>query len=223
MALVLIAAWIDWISLGLFVGKTDDELMKQQGSRKTIRASVMMVFFFSVGCASVAEKRPESGSPKSSEPSTAPLLLTEDEASQIDIFGLQKELGLERETERLGFSERKFNTCEVGYGFSRSRDCQSKYFVVIHFQLLCRDSEGTVSTTLQASDLTALSQRPVSWILKPSSGKTDTDASGYGQIRMISAASAKRQRLKLAVGNDFLYMRANEITQVVTPQPWCNP
>lgn len=141
----------------------------------------------------------------------------------IDVFGLQKGLGLSRNIESLGFIERKFNTCDAGYGFSRSHNCHSKYFVVIHFQLLCRDSEGTISTALKASDMRPISRRSVNWIIKPLSGRLETDSYGFGQIRLISSQSQKQQRLKLAVGNDFLYMRANEITQVVTPQPWCNP
>lgn len=154
----------------------------------------------------------------------SPLTPPVDDASgSIDTVALQRSLGLERNSQNLGYSEKSFNTCQAGYGFSKSHNCQNKYFVVIHFQLLCRNSEGTVQRALTSEDLKAISDRDVNWSLKPLSGQLQTDGEGFGQIRTIASTSQKTSRLKLGVGNDFLYMRANEITRVVTPQPWCNP
>lgn len=182
----------------------------------------LLVCLLMASCTTVPKSETQERGAIPVPPISGPAAPVNDE-NRIDLFGLQKDLGLSRNSESLGFAERKFNTCDAGFGFSRSNNCQSKYFVVIHFQLLCRDSEGTISRALSSSDMRPISQRAVTWNLKPSIGRLETDGDGYGQIRMIASSSQRQQRLKLTVGNDFLYMRANEITQVVTPAPWCNP
>lgn len=140
----------------------------------------------------------------------------------VDMLGLQRYLGLSRATEDLGYRERAFDTCQVGYGFSSSRDCRRAYFVSIHFQLSCRDSEGTVETTLGSEHITPLGGRSVKWSLKGIEGVTPTDGEGFGAIAAIVPASQQQQRLRLAIGTQFLYIRAGEISRIVTPEPWCS-
>jgi hypothetical protein len=48
-----------------------------------------------------------------------------------------------------------------------------------------------------------------------------TDSEGYGQIAMISGISQREQRLKLTVRNDFLFLKAGELTEMITPKSWC--
>ncbi len=181
---------------------------------------------FLVACATaeksqpVAEKRDWTPSPQSAP---GPNLVGDGSSANIDYDAIQRNLGLERNPDELGYQEKSFNTCQIGYGYSNSNDCQNRVFVVIHFQLLCRDSVGTVSTIVRASDMQAISNKNVNWKLKNKTGSLLTDSAGYGQIRMIASESQKSQRLKLGVENDFLYMRAQEINRVVTPQNWCSP
>ncbi len=143
------------------------------------------------------------------------------EPENIDQDGLQSFLKLKRGYNRLGYSEKSFNTCEVGYGYSSTHRCRPQTFVVIHFKLMCRDTEGTVSQAVTAADLRPISNQNVKWTLKNAAGKLLTDSEGYGQIAMISGISQREQRLKLTVGNDFLYMRAGELTEMITPKSWC--
>ncbi len=140
----------------------------------------------------------------------------------INMVGLQNYLGLTRSSKALGYQEKSFQTCLVGNGFPRDRNCQTKHFIVIHFQLMCRDSEGTISTILTVADLQPLSRRPVIWTLKDLSNTVQTDEDGYGQIMAITTSPQSQQRLKLSAGNDFLYMRAGEIKRVATPPSWCS-
>lgn len=168
------------------------------------------------GCTTAMKK-----SPPIKEPSE-PVLVQDDNGSAIDYNSLQTYLKLDRDPEQLGFAEKAFNTCDAGYGYSRSQNCHKEYFVVIHFRLLCRDSEGTISTVLTESDVMPIAGRPVRWTLKGISGTVMTDGNGYGQIRTIASSSQNRQRIKIAVGNEFLYMRSHEITKVITPRPWCS-
>lgn len=140
----------------------------------------------------------------------------------IDYVGLQRSLGMEIPAEELGYKEKSFNTCQAGYGYSSTHNCQRQYIVVINFQLQCRDSVGTVAEGVTNADLTAIANRPVRWNLKTTQGTTQTDSDGFGQIMTVATRSQRTERLKIAVGNEFLYMRANEITRVVTPRPWCH-
>jgi hypothetical protein len=140
----------------------------------------------------------------------------------IDYEGIQRELGMRRAPQDLGFLERAFNTCEVGYGYSRNRDCRQEYLVVIHFQLLCRDSQGTVGATIERADMKPLSGRSVTWSIRQTKGRVRLDSQGYGQIKYAFSSSQRNQKLKLLVDNDFLYVTAGEITRIVAPSNWCN-
>jgi hypothetical protein len=143
------------------------------------------------------------------------------QSQPADFESMQKRLGLHRDFHELGYAEKPFDNCETESG--ESTLCRRQFMVVIHFQLLCRDSEGTVSEVLSRSDMKPISERQVNWNLKGNAGDIQTDSSGFGQIRTIASVSPRGQRLKLAVGNETLYLKAGEITRVVTPKPWCNP
>ncbi|XGC81956.1 hypothetical protein ACES2L_05600 [Bdellovibrio bacteriovorus] len=166
------------------------------------------------GCTTMPEKQ-NTSLPK---PSRA----DEETTSSVDYQALQNHLDMDRDKESLGYKEKAFNTCEVGYGFSPSKDCHKEQFVVINFRLLCRESEGTISTILTDEDLRPLERRNVRWNLKGIQGVTYTDNDGYAQIVTSSRLSQNGQRLRLAIGNEFLYMRSNEIKKVITPHSWCD-
>jgi len=144
-----------------------------------------------------------------------------DEDAVVDFIALQKALGLNRLPEILGFKEKVFNSCQVGYGYSATQNCRNLNFTVIHIQLLCRDSEGTVSVGIDRTEQTPIAKKSVTWALKGKGGVSETDLQGYAQLVAVTPRSQRKERLKVAIGNDFLYMRANEITKVVTPKSWC--
>lgn len=143
------------------------------------------------------------------------------EEANIDQEAIQRSLGLSREKESLGFQEKAFDTCQVGYGYSRSQNCEIQYFAVIHYRLQCRDSEGTISQILTADDLAPLADQDIKWNLPSRQGISRTDGLGYGQIKGIFRRSQRGQRLKLGSGGDFLYIRTGEINSIVTPRSWC--
>ncbi|WII73119.1 hypothetical protein QJS83_04435 [Bdellovibrio sp. 22V] len=155
-------------------------------------------------------------------PPVVPTAAPEEAVSSIDVQAIQRHLGMERASDTLGVSEKAFNTCDVGYGFSRAQNCHREFLTVVHFRLLCRDSVGTISNILTEMDTTPLAGRSVKWNLKKNSGIIATDGLGYGQILVVSPQSLRKERLRLAIGSEFLYMRANEITKVITPQNWCS-
>jgi hypothetical protein len=130
---------------------------------------------------------------------------------------LQSRLGMIRAINKLGFEERRFNPCE--HGLQQAPNCQSQYMTVLHFQLLCRDSTGTVSRVPNA--LTPLSKDYMTWKLAGKEGSTRTDVQGYGQLTMVSAKSTKGQRLILLIGKQFLGVTAEEASRLVLPKNFC--
>lgn len=139
----------------------------------------------------------------------------------IDLRALQTVLKLDPKPEALGYQEKPFNTCQVGSGYSSSNNCRSRLLVVINFQLMCRDSEGTISEIVRAANLEPLSNQDIKWTLKNANDKVRTSSDGYGQIVMVSSESQKNQRLRLANTNDFLAIRAREVRSLIVPQNWC--
>lgn len=144
-----------------------------------------------------------------------------DQPLNIDYVRLQASLGLDRAFDKLGYIEKSFPTCEAGFGYPSSSNCRRDTFVLIHFRLLCRESEGTISTPLNESDLIPLGRSAVQWNLGPAKGDLVLDSQGYGQIRTTLNKSAKTQRLRMTVGNDFLFLNAGEVNRVVAPGNWC--
>ena len=140
----------------------------------------------------------------------------------IDIEGLQHHLGFDSRIDELGYSEKYFNTCQVGFGYSKLENCHTAFFVQINFQLLCRNSKGTVSTSLKISDQRPLSGRFLKWKLEKYRGSIELDESGQGQLRFISTRSMREERLKLTVGNDFVMQIAGELDRILTPREWCH-
>jgi hypothetical protein len=154
------------------------------------------------------------------KPGPAPMV-NQPEVENVDYEGLQSFLKLKRGYNNLGYAEKSFNTCEVGYGYSSTHNCRKLNFVVIHFKLMCRDSEGTVTEAVTAANLQPIARTSVKWTLKNAKGNLITDSEGYGQIAMVSPLSQRYERLKLTVRTDFLFLKAGELTEMITPKSWC--
>ena len=166
-----------------------------------------------VACAS-AEK---TASP---EP-VAPPVSAEPAAGHVDLDKLQETLGLNGAREDVGYNEKSFGTCEMGYGFSRSRDCRTQFLVVLRFQLQCRESEGTSADVVDQQIIHPIRSDKVRWNLGTSQGYTKTDPDGYGVVRFLAPRSQKRERAKLTVDGRYLVMRAEDMSRMVAPANWC--
>lgn len=177
-----------------------------------MKAAIVLAVIFVVGC-TTAPKQEEA-------PPPPPMVGGE---PNVDYEGLKRSLGLEGPVEDLGYKEKTFNTCQVGYGYSSTHDCEKKVFAVVRYRLQCRDSVGTISTGLTASDLTAISGKTVRWTFGKKEGVDTTDGDGFGNAEGIFTVSPKRDWLRLAVGSQFLHVRAGDITRIVVPRPWCEP
>ncbi len=180
----------------------------------------LIFLFFVVFISACASKPPVTF------PTPAQKTVEQEEAPQeiiIDYDGLQSLLKLDRPVEKLGFVEKAFPTCEVGYGYSSNRNCRRDFFILVHFQLLCRDSnEDSYTEALTAADMRPLRGSSVRWTLSNSRGSLNLDDQGRGQIKTTARNSQRDKRLKINIGNDNLYVKAGEINKIVTPSNWCN-
>jgi hypothetical protein len=149
-------------------------------------------------------------------------LETSEQAENIDMEALERSLQLARPLQELGYKEAQFNTCSAGYGFSSSKNCRRMVMASINFRIQCRDSEGTISTALGADDLVAIAGQRVRWTMQKQDDSVMTDGQGFANVRGLFPKSPKNDWLRIAVGVQFLNMRANSITRVVTPKPWCH-
>lgn len=182
-----------------------------------MRISLLLAVLVLAGCATSQVPKEEEIPP----PSTAGLE-TQEQIENIDVDALERSLQLARPLQELGYKEASFNTCRVGYGYSSSKNCRKMVMASINFRLQCRDSVGTISTALGAQDLVAIAGQRVRWTLQKQDDTLTTDGEGYGNIHAVFPKSPKNDWLRIAVGVQFLNMRANTMTRVVTPRPWCH-
>ena len=166
--------------------------------------------FFIFGCASDKVK----------ETQIVPAQLPKPYQEVIDVVGLQNALKLSGT--KIGFFEKNYNTCSVGYGYLQNENCRNLFMTVIRFQIVCRPEIDDPNKILSQSDLTPVANQKLKWKLGSNiTGSSETNYSGYGQLVAISSQSQKNQRLKINSGNDFLLIKSHEIDQVITPPDWC--
>lgn len=177
--------------------------MKQQGNRFFLAAPVLLALLLSA-CATTPDSMSVFLPPP---PTTDPAA-----AAEADLL---VKLGMNRAPTSLGFEEKKYNPCDHG----ATLNCKQKFMTVVHFQLLCRDSDGTVNRA--PTQFTPLRADRVSWKLGGFSGGTRTDTEGYGQLTMVSPKSTREQRLILFIGKQFLGVTAGETSRLVLPKNFC--
>lgn len=165
-----------------------------------------IALFFVVALLSACTSSPKRGPITGSETEDYP-------APILKEAPLQDRLGMRRNADDLGFAEKTFKTCGEG------GVCRPQYFSVVHFQLLCRDSEGTVSNV--PIQLTPLTSGRVLWQLGKLNGGTSTDAKGFGQFTVVSEKTTRGQRLILRIGKQFMGFTVSEVSKVVLPQNFC--
>lgn len=115
-----------------------------------------------------------------------------------------------------GFHEYPINSCQLGI-----QPCENKILVQVRFKLTCRAGSGTEQNILYHSSQPPLAFRTIRWELGNLKGQIQTDGEGVGEILLLADRSYPNNRLRLAQQNEFLYTRVREISQIITPEPWC--
>ena len=138
---------------------------------------------------------------------------------RVDVEALRRALKLQPHD--LGYHEKRFNTCEVGYGFSPNRNCRRLAMAVIRFRLQCRLRESDGQRTIQAHEIVPIGSSDLKWSLGSVSGTTQTDGEGHGEITAIAPLGARSSRFKLTLNGKFLVLSAGSVSRVVAPPDWC--
>lgn len=136
----------------------------------------------------------------------------------LSLEEVQESLGVDLED--LGFVERTFNSCSLPRPLQDDQQCGQRYFTLVHFRVLCRDSIGTTEETVTALDMRALSKN-LEWVVGPHRGTTRTDADGYGKVRVISKEPLRTKRFVLKSGKTALGLETQEVSRIVVPNNWC--
>ncbi len=144
-----------------------------------------------------------------------PPILEEPKPKTVGVYQIQSDIGMNRQPADLGFAEKVFNACNYGIP---GANCE-RLLNVVHFQLMCRDSEGTVSEVPIA--LQPIVSPYITWSVAGQSGSTRTDRNGYGQFAFISGDTVKEKRLILRKGPHYVGLTVSEITKIVLPKNWC--
>ena len=139
----------------------------------------------------------------------------------IDYDKLQSNLNMKYPRKKLGFFEKRFNTCKAGAGFVENTNCRKRRLAVVNFQLVCRDSTGTVEEAITDYELVPVVSTRINWKLGYFSGRTHTDLDGYGKIRQVTPGSSKGQGLQLRIGKNALRLEVDGVRRIVVPKDWC--
>ena len=174
----------------------------------------MIMLGFVVSACSTARMKQPSPTEIPNEPPAPPAEM------RIDYIGLQQTLGVNRPDTKLGYVEKAFDSCTAGNGFSHSNDCHKEIFVLIHFQLKCRETEEAPA---DGSPMVThpIANHPVKWLLEKKGGVVQTDSDGYGQVRTSYRSRPRDKHIKLTSDTHFLYVKAGDLDQIVAPPIWC--
>lgn len=181
---------------------------------------LLLVMF--VGCTSVQKNEPPQ---KTNLQNSLRKELPLDNAKVeevIDYNLLEQAVNLKIPTEKLGYYQKSFNTCRVGSGYPSNTNCRNLNYVVIHFRVRCRDTEGTTSEIVTEANLRDNANKDMIWTLQNKTGEIVTNGEGYGEIREVYQGSPKIERLRVSDGKRFLYLKANELTTAIVPNNWCD-
>jgi len=169
---------------------------------------IPLILIFSAGCATT---RPSQQKAEEDLPV----------AEEVNLVAVQKFLKLHPPKDELGLVEKKFTDCDFGKGPLIGNECQKVVFTLVHFQVLCRGSEGTVEFVSQ-TELVPFATQTIRWWSNPVGGYTSTDDDGYGQFRFITPVSQRRKGVHFKTGVNSLKVELGEITRIIVPQDWCS-
>lgn len=138
------------------------------------------------------------------------------EVERIDLEVVERKLNLSDKFYKLGFHEMSFDPCQFGY---QVKNCEKRLFTIINFQVVCRDSEGTVQHTNHI--LTPFAHKSLHMKVGIHVDDSQTDEKGYGQIKFISKTTAKEARFILSSPPFSLGLHADDAKKIMVPGDWC--
>ncbi len=138
--------------------------------------------------------------------------------NDIDLNALLSELHLDHPVENIGFQERSFNTCQVEANRSKRPYCENLYVARLNFQVMCRDSTGTVERV----NLTPLYSSQLRWKGASKRGITSTNSRGFGSLGFVTKTPSSSGHLYLYLGHKIARKRFRDRWKLILPQSWCD-
>ena len=177
------------------------------------------LFFLSLLCLSNCTTTPKK--PKVLLPKSQSSYVNRDNYSSryndIDVNALLTELKMDHPMENLGFQERSFNTCKIKSNRSQKPHCERLYVARLNYQVMCRDSTGTVERV----NLTPLKSQRLRWKKGGKRGLTSTNSSGFGRLGFITKYPSKNGALYLYLGHKIARKRFKDKWKLILPKSWC--
>ena len=179
---------------------------------------LLLLLLFFAACSTTPPKKTKVYFPKS-QSSYSDKKSYGNRYNDIDVNALVEELDLNYPLSRLGYEERGFNTCKIKSNKSTSPSCKNLYLTRLNFQVMCRDSTGTVEKV----NLTPLHSRKLRWKKKGGKrGVTATNSRGFGSLGFISNYPAKNGYLYLYLGSKIARKRFLDNWKLILPKSWCD-
>lgn len=142
---------------------------------------------------------------------------TSEQYNDIDIPALIEELKMNTPIEKIGYQEKAFDTCSIESNRSSAPLCQKLYLSHLNYQVMCRESTGTVNKV----NLTPLSTQAMRWRSPGKRGYTKTNQQGYGQVGFISSNPASASYLYFYLGSKIARKRFSDQWKLILPKNWC--
>ena len=174
----------------------------------------LLVLFFCSACTTAPDTE-ETDLPKSR--SSYENLDHRKSYNDIDIASLVQELEMDQPVHEIGFTEKSFNSCDIKSNRSEKPICQRLYLGRVNFQVMCRDSTGTVEKV----NLEPLDEGNLRWKQGRHRGYTRTNSMGYGSIEFISTRSSMNQALYLYLGRKVARKSLKDMWKLILPKNWC--
>lgn len=188
---------------------------------KLSRISSLLVFVLSI-TACVTDPEPKEIEADSLPKSPSVYLRTnplQNQYNDIDLNALSIELNMTNSFDQLGYQEKLFNTCEIKSNRSPRPFCENLYLSQLHFQMMCRDSTGTVEKVT----LEPLISDQLRWKSRNIKGSARTNNEGFGRLDFISKQSSHKEALYFSIGNKMARKSFKDYWRLILPKNWCNP
>lgn len=175
----------------------------------------LLLFILLVQCTSTPQASKEY-LPKSQSNYTSRTNYTQ-KHNDIDVNALLEELGMDHPQHQVGYTEKSFNACKVESNRSKNPSCERLYVSRLNFQVMCRDSTGTVERV----NLTPLNSGKLRWKRQGQRGYTSTNTQGYGSLGFVTPYSTRNGFLYLYLGNKIARKRFKDQWKLILPMSWC--
>lgn len=182
--------------------------------------TVILLSIFLCQCSTTPEPEELPDLPKSNSSyiNNNPTSKKPNSYNDIDVHALVNELNMNSPFNKIGFTEKSFNSCQVKSNRSRNPKCKRLFLGKVNYHVMCRRSTGTVEKV----SLRPLTKSLLRWKRGPYRGTTSTNSKGFGTIYYISRSPSRNKALYLYLGKKVARKRLQDMWKLILPNSWCS-